>query len=74
MPNDVGINLSGTKWRNIKILRIPSEIDGTGLMKDNLQSDLDTIPGKPNKYHVQVAAIRGTVSLLKRTLGGTSFM
>ena len=44
-------------------------VGATGMMKDNLQSYLDSIPGKPSKYQVQVAAIRGTVSLLKRALG-----
>ena len=38
-------------------------------MKDSLQRYMDSIPGKPNKYQVQVAEIRGTVSLLKRALG-----
>ena len=40
-----------------------------GIMKDNLQSYLDSIPGKPNKYQVQIAAIRGIGSLLERALG-----
>ena len=48
---------------------IPVIVGATGIMKDNLQSYLDNIPGKPDKYQVQVAAIRGTVSLLKRALG-----
>ena len=89
VPNDFGINRAErdkvTKYQDLKnalrdewdlqeISVIPPVIVGaTGLMKDNLQSYLDTIPGKPNKYQVQVAAIRGTVSLLKRTLG-TSFL
>ena len=88
VPNDFGINRAErdkvTKYQDLKnalrdewdlqeISVIPVIVGATGLMKDNLQSYLDTIPGKPNKYQVQVAAIRGTVSLLKRTLG-TSFL
>ena len=84
VPNDFGINRAErdkvTKYQDLKnalkdewelneIAVIPVIVGATGIMKDNLQSYLDTIPGKPNKYQVQVAAIRGTVSLLKRALG-----
>ena len=87
VPNDFGINRAErdkmTKYQDLKnalkdeweltdISVIPVIVGATGLMKDNLQSYLDNIPGTPKKYQVQVAAIRGTVSLLKRTLG-TSF-
>ena len=54
------------------MMMIPVIVGATGIMKDKLQSYLDNIPGKPDKYQVQIAAIRGTVSLLKRALG-TSF-
>ena len=38
-------------------------------MKDNLQGYLDIIPGKPQRHEVQEAAVRGTISILKRALG-----
>ena len=84
VPNDFGINRAErekvTKYQDLKnalkdewelkeIAVIPVIVGATGIMKDNLQSYLDNIPGKPDKYQVQVAAIRGTVSLLKRALG-----
>ena len=84
VPNDFGINRAErdkvTKYQDLKhalkdewdlqdIAVIPVIVGATGMMKDNLQSYLDSIPGKPSKYQVQVAAIRGTVSLLKRALG-----
>ena len=84
VANDFGINRAErdkvTKYQDLKhalkdewdlqdIAVIPVIVGATGMMKDNLQSYLDSIPGKPSKYQVQVAAIRGTVSLLKRALG-----
>ena len=60
------------EWELKEISVIPVIVGATGIMKDNLQIYLDNIPGKPDKYQVQVAALRGTVSLLKRALG-TSF-
>ena len=57
------------EWELNEISVIPVIVGATRIMKDNLQSYLDNIPGKPNKYQVQFAAIRGTVSLLKRALG-----
>ena len=84
MPNDFGINRAErekvTKYQDLKnalkdewelneISVVPVIVGATGIMKDNLQRYLDNIPGKPNKYQVQVSAIRGTVTLLKRALG-----
>ena len=84
VPNDFGINRAErekvTKYQDLKnalkdewqlkdIAVIPVIIGATGLMKDNLQCYLDSIPGMPKKYQVQIAAIRGTVSLLKQALG-----
>ena len=84
VPNDFGINRAErekvTKYQDLKnalkeewelneILVVPVIVGATGIMKDNLQRYLDNIPGKPNKYQVQVSAIRGTVTLLKRALG-----
>ena len=57
------------KWELNSIEIIPVIIGATGIMKDNLQDYLDMIPGRPTKYEVQVAALRGTVSILKRALG-----
>ena len=88
VPNDFGINRAErekiTKYQDLKhalkdeweleeIEVIPIIIGATGLMKDNLQKYLDSIPGQPKKYECQVSAIRGTVSILKRCLG-TKFL
>ena len=88
VPNDMGINRAErekvTKYQDLKhALRecwnlkdidvIPVIIGATGVMKDNLQGYLDAIPGQPKKHEVQIAAIRGTVSILKRALG-SNFM
>ena len=84
VPNDFGINRAErekvTKYQDLKnalreswnlssIEVIPVIVGATGVMKDSLQGYLDTIPGKPKRHEVQTAAIRGTVSILKRALG-----
>ena len=84
MTNDYGLNRAErekvTKYQHLKndlrdtwslknIEVIPVVVSATGLMKNNLQSYLDRIPGKPSRFQVQEAAIRGTVSLLKKALG-----
>ena len=84
VPNDFGINRAErekvTKYQDLKnALReswdlkeidvIPVIVGATGVMKDNLQAYLDRIPGKPQRHECQTAAIRGTVSLLKKALG-----
>ena len=56
-------------WNLNSIEVIPIIVGATGVMKDNLQGYLDSIPGKPKKYEVQTAAIKGTVFILKRALG-----
>ena len=56
-------------WELESIEVIPVVIGATGVMKDSLQKYLDSIPGKPKKHQVQIAAIRGTVSILKKVLG-----
>ena len=86
VPNDFGINRAErekvTKYQDLKnalrdeweldsIEIIPVIIGATGIMKDNLQDYLDMIPGRPTKFEVQVAALRGTVSILKRALGAS---
>jgi len=84
VPNDYGIKRAEREkilkyqdlkftlkeeWELEQIDIIPVTIGATGLMKDNLQSYLETIPGQPKKHQWQMSAIRGTVSLLKRCLG-----
>ena len=86
VPNDYGLNRAErekiTKYQDLKnalkeewelksIEITPIIIGATGLCKDNLQLYLDAIPGRPKKYQAQVAAIRGTASLLKRCLGSS---
>ena len=56
-------------WNLNFIEVIPVIIGATGVMKDNLQGYLDLTPGKPKKYEVQIAAMRETLSILKRALG-----
>ena len=84
VPNDLGINRAErekvTKYQDLKyalkeswnlssVEVIPVVVGATGLMKDNLQGYLDIIPGKPQRHEVQEAAVRGTISILKRALG-----
>ena len=84
VPNDFGLNRGERekviKYQDLKndlkdtwdlrhIEIVPIIIGATGVMKNNLQDYLEAIPGKPSKSEVQAAAIRGTVSLLKRALG-----
>ena len=49
---------------------IPVIIGNTGLMKKSLKNYLERIPGKISTGGIQQEAIRGTVSILKRALGG----
>ena len=44
-------------------------VGATGLIKKNLNSYLEAIPGRPKAQDVQIAAIKGTVTILKRALG-----
>ena len=84
VPNDFGLNRAErgkitkyqdlkndlrTTWRLKEIDIIPVVIGATGLMKKNLKSYLQAIPGNPSAYEVQIAAIKGTVTILKRALG-----
>ena len=84
VPNDYGINRAErekkTKYQPLQedlratwVLRdievIPVVVGSTGLLKKNLQNYLDKIPGKPNIREVQISAIKGTVTVLKRALG-----
>ena len=41
----------------------------TGLVKKNFKNYLELIPGSPGAQEIQNAAIKWTVTILKRTLG-----
>ena len=61
-------NVLRTTWglRNIEL--IPVIVGATGLVKTNLQQNLQSIKGSPDIEEVQLAAIKGTIKILKRTL------
>ena len=84
VPNDYGLNRAErckvnkhqdlkndlrTTWSLKDIEIIPVAVGATGLMKKNLKKYLEKIPGSPSAYEVQIAAIKGTVTILKRALG-----
>ena len=84
VPNDYGLNRAErgkiTKYQDLKndlrttwslknIDIIPVVVGATGLIKKNLNSYLEAIPGRPKAQEVQIAAIKGTVTILKRALG-----
>ena len=48
---------------------IPVIVGATGLQKKNLTKYLEEIPGKPDPYEVQLSAIKGSITILKRALG-----
>ena len=57
-----------TTWGLKDIELIPVVIGATGLVKTNLQKHLKSIKGEPALEEVQLAAIKGTIRLLKRAL------
>ena len=84
VPNDYGINRAErekvVKYQDLKndiretwelqdVEVIPVIVGATGILKNNLQNYLDSIPGKPNKYQAQTEALRGSISIIKRALG-----
>ena len=84
VPNDFGLNRAErtkrTKYQDLmydlrrtwslnEVEIIPVVIGATGLMKKNLKSLLERIPGCPSAYEVQLTAIKGTASILRRALG-----
>ena len=84
VPNDFGLNRAErekiTKYQDLKNdLRrtwqlkeadvIPVVVGATGMVKRNLGKYLKSIPGEPSVYEIQIAAVRGSVSILKRALG-----
>ena len=48
---------------------IPVVIEAEGLMKKNLKNYLESNSGSPSFQEIQNAAVKGTVTILKRTLG-----
>ena len=56
-------------WSLKEINIIPVVVGATGLVKTNFKKYLESIPGSPSAQEVQTAAIKGTVSILKRALG-----
>ena len=83
VPNDFGLNRAerekNNKYQELKndlrttwglkdIELIPVVIGATGLVKTNLQKHLKAIKGEPALEEVQLAAIKGTIRLLKRAL------
>ena len=58
-----------TNWSLKEINIIPAVIGATGLVKQNFKKYLETIPGKPSCYEVQIAAIKRICSILKRSSG-----
>ena len=86
VPNDFGLNRAERqkllKYQDLKnALRetwdlddaciIPVVVGATGLIKTNLKTYLDSIPGSPSMDEVQLAALKGTISIIKRALSHT---
>ena len=65
---DLKHDLRGT-WDLEQIEIIPIIVGATGLVKNNLKDNLDNIPGKPLLPEVQLSAVKGTISIIKRALG-----
>ena len=56
-------------WDLEEIEIIPVIVGATGLVKNNLSAHLKNIPGNPQLPEVQLSAIKGTISIIKRALG-----
>ena len=84
VPNDFGLNRAErekvNKYQDLKhdlrdtwdleeIEIIPVIVGATGLVKSNLSDHLENIPGNPQLPEVQLSAIKGTISIIKRALG-----
>ena len=87
VPNDYGLNRAErektnkyqdlkndlrTTWGLKEIELIPVIVGATGLVKKNLKSNLQAIKGSPSIEEVQLAAIKGTITILKRALSHQS--
>ena len=83
VPNDFGLNRAEREkvnkyqdlkndlrqtWELEQIDIIPVIVGATGVVKDTLKSYLEAIPGKPSIEEVQLCAVTGTVSIIKRAL------
>ena len=86
VPNDYGLNRAEreklmkyqdlkndlrTTWELEDICIIPVVVGATGLVKTNLQNYLKSIPGTPSCDEVQLSAIKGSISIIKRALSHT---
>ena len=60
--------LSLFSWASLNIDIIPVIGGATGLIKTNLKNYLKDIPGSPSVEEIQMCAITGTVSIIKRAL------
>ena len=60
-----------TIWELKGIATIPVLVGATGLIKPNLQKYLESVPGYPTCDEVQLAALMGTISIIKRALNHT---
>ena len=84
VPNDYGLNRKERekldKYQDLKhdlkdtweledIEIVPVIVGATGLLKTNMKEYLQSIPGEPEIEEIQMAAITGTKSILKRALG-----
>ena len=83
VPNDYGLNRAEreknnkyqdlkndlrTTWGLKEIELIPVIVGATGLVKNNLKQHLQAIKGSPAIEEVQLCAIKGTITILKRAL------
>ena len=84
VPNDSGLNRAEREkrtkyqglmydmkrnWHLQDISIIPVIIGAKGLMKKNFKKYLASIPGNPSAQEIQTIALKGTVKILKRSLG-----
>ena len=58
-------------WQLKDVQVIPVIVGATGLVKKNLKDYLSKIPGTPKIEEVQLSALKGTISILKKALGCT---
>ena len=86
VPNDFGLTVAErtklnkyqdlkndlrTTWELDSIEIIPVVIGATGLVKTSLLEYLKRIPGSPSVEEVQLNALKGTISIIKRALSHT---
>ena len=86
VPNDFGLNRAErqkllkyqdlknallTTWELDDICIIPVVVGATGLVKTNLKAYLYLIPGSLSVDEVQLAALKATISIIKKALSHT---